>query len=240
MVERSSIEVQEDCIESMGSELGPIFYRLWFECSYLHTKWHEFDSLYGTGRDNINLMNEAARGFFRMLQDVLLENILIHISALLDPAVQRKKRNLTLGQLPELVDPDLTPQVHCALSECARLASFAQDWRNRQIAHRDLDLALKRSPKPLRGASRRNVSKCLEAVAHVLNIVEKHYRDSTTEYAFVPRYGDAELLLDLVQEGLEARAKNSAAFQNDAMGVDEYVRSRPSRRGHSAGDTTDG
>ena len=41
---------------------------------------------------------------------------------------------------------------------------FCRDWRNRHIAHRDLQLALKQGAEPLKPASRSKVREALEAL----------------------------------------------------------------------------
>ena len=83
-------EVRQDYIATMGKELGGQFNRLYNECLWLHLKWSEYVSLYGTSPARIDLLNKSARGFFVLLDSSLWEDVLLHICRLTDdPGVGR-------------------------------------------------------------------------------------------------------------------------------------------------------
>jgi hypothetical protein len=69
----------------MGPNLGPAFYRLWNDCAWLHLKWREYRSVFGTTEERIDLLNAAARGFFGVAQDVLWQDVILHICRFTDP-----------------------------------------------------------------------------------------------------------------------------------------------------------
>ena len=79
---RTAEEVKQNHIEHMGEELGSIFHALWNEVAWLHQKWDQYNILFGTKPSRINLMNETAPLFFRIVQDSLWEDTLLNIARL--------------------------------------------------------------------------------------------------------------------------------------------------------------
>jgi hypothetical protein len=78
---------------------------------------------------------------------------LLHIARLADPANSmgaKGKSNLTIQNLPNLIDhPPTKKTVTALVADSLKATEFCRDWRNRLIAHRDLDLALDQSARPL-------------------------------------------------------------------------------------------
>ncbi|WP_407690637.1 AbiU2 domain-containing protein [Rhodocyclus tenuis] len=85
-----------------------------------------------------------------------------------------------------------------ALSSC----EFARDWRNRRLAHRDLDLAVGINPEPLAPVSRASVKVAIASLGQLLNLVSRHYFDSTTMFDFRQGDTDAANLLYVIRDGL--------------------------------------
>ncbi|WP_408068516.1 AbiU2 domain-containing protein [Vineibacter terrae] len=51
---------------------------------WLHVKWEEYVELYGKRQSRVDLLNEAAPLFFRIVQDALWADTLLHIARLTD------------------------------------------------------------------------------------------------------------------------------------------------------------
>jgi hypothetical protein len=117
-----------------------------------------------------------------------------------------KKNNLTVRRLTELVDDSLKPQLDEAIAGVLSKSAFAFDWRNRYIAHRDLDLSMGKSAASLSPASRLHVKDALEGLCNVLNLVDQHYTESTVLWGRVGPMCGAGLLLDVLKDGLKAGA----------------------------------
>lgn len=210
-------EVEQRYLEAMGPELGRLFYCLWNECAWLHLKWSEYVILFGSKPERLSLLNTTAPAFFRLIRDSMWEDVLLHICRLTDPTQsigKQKKQNLTLQRLPPLVEPALRLKVERLLQAALEKCAFARDWRNRRIGHRDLGLALKGPAVPLAPARRGSVNDALEAIAAVLNAVERRYRNMTVPYHMVtPSLGDAEALLCILRDGLKMRAAREARLR---------------------------
>lgn len=206
--ERSSAERREEHFRVLGPELGPLYNALYDEITWLHAKWQEYRQLYATP-ETVKLLNQIAGFFFRVVQDVLWEDILLHIARLIDqPTMKRGEENLTLLRLaPAIDEPKLAREVRTLVRKVEQESAFAVDWRNRRLAHRDLTLALnRRSAEPLLGASRQRVKGALSAIGDVLNKIEGHFWKSEVAFDHIITQRDAETLIYFLR--LAARAEN--------------------------------
>jgi hypothetical protein len=218
-------QVKQQYLEAMGPELGPLFYRFWNECAWLHFKWGEFRILFGTKPERVKILNAAAGKFFRIVQDALLENVLLHIARLVDAPETGRKWNLTLQRLPGLVAPAIKAQTQELLDRCVEESAFAVDRRNRYIAHRDYHLALGKGAEPLASASRASVQEAIDAIVALLNSLELHYRKSTVDYGAL--IGDAESLLYVLKDGLEAEDRRRQRLQSGKLAPEDINPPRP-------------
>jgi hypothetical protein len=173
------------------------------EVVWLHWNWAESVELFGSKPTRVELLNETAPAFFRMTQDALWEMTVLHIARLTDAPKSRGRANLTIRNLPELVyDGDARQAMAALIDAAVSKASFCCDWRNRHIAHRDLDLALDRAAVPQELASRKLVNEALRAVADVLDYLDGYYMDTTTYFGVGPSIGNAVSLLHVLHDGL--------------------------------------
>ncbi len=205
MGERTAAEAKAANIAAMGSELGAVYSQLWQEVAWIHRNWAHYKELFGEKSSRIELLNEVAPSFFRSVQDALFETVLLHLTRLTDPAQSLGKSNLSLRQLDSLIfDDALKLKVNDLTFKAVESTEFARDWRNRKLAHRDLDLALGQAAKPLLPASRLAVAQALSAIVEVLNAVSSHYLDSTTIFDW---HGgnDSVALLFAIRDGLRAK-----------------------------------
>lgn len=203
-------DTEASFVAQMGEILGIEFSALWQEVAWLYVKWAQFVELFGDKPERIDMLNSAARVFFRVVQDTLWEDTLLHIARLTDPAESpggKKRTNLTIQNLSNLVsDPILKDDVR-KLSEIASTKSkFCRDWRNRHIAHRDRALALGRSATPLEPASRKSVNDAMAAIADVLKKVGGHYMNSDFIFRGDHFVGGARDLLYIIDDGLKTGA----------------------------------
>jgi len=200
-------------INCMGKLLGEHFYELWQELAWLNVKWREYVELYGTMPSRIELLNKAAPQFFRVVQDALWENTLLHLCRLTVPPKSVNKATLTIRALPNLVDGGIKKSVSDLVEIAGQKIQFCRDWRNRHIAHRDLALALKQKTKPLALANRQKVHEALSAIANVLNEIDGHYRDAATSFDHSVSFSGAVQLLYALDDGLRVDAEREERMQ---------------------------
>lgn len=175
----------------MGSGLGPLFHALYTECAWLQITWAQYVELFGTNAQRIEMLNEAAGLFFRIVQDTLWESTLLWLARLTDPPQSaRRKDNLSIQRIPSLLkSPEEKQEIERLIRLAVKSTEFARDWRNRQIAHRDLSLSIQQGAKPLAPASRKQVKDALTAIYEVIHRVHRIY------------YPDSDLRLDLTRSG---------------------------------------
>ena len=202
---KTAEEIKKHHIEVMGNELGLFYHALQNELAWLCLKWEEYVNLFGTKPSRIDLLNKAAGHFFRIVQDALWENSLLHIARLTDPPKTMGKENLTIRKLPQLIgDETLREKVSELVDVAVEKADFCRDWRNRHIAHKDLHLALDSSVAPLKSASRKKVKESLQSISDVLNEISKYFMGSITMFEGIICPDDATSLLHIIDDGLRA------------------------------------
>jgi len=201
--ERTAAEARADHIAKMGDEIGLIYDALWQELARVHKKWAEYVSLFGTSSTRIDLLNKVAPSLFRTVQDSLWEDVLLHLARITDSPRSMGKNNLSVRRLAQIVaSAPIAPKVDELVTTALKTTEFVRDWRNRKLAHRDLDLALGNHVEPLALASRAAVKTALSSLTDVLNAVSMHYLDSTTMFEFVADRGDSISLLYVIRDGL--------------------------------------
>lgn len=212
--QQTADQAKQHYIEIMGDDLGTIYHRLWQEIAWVHMKWGDFITLFGTSESRIELMNDAAPAFCRLIQDSLWENVLLHIARLTDRGSTGGKQNLTIQRLPALITNSAKIQLSlkAAVDNAIDVCTFARDWRNRHIAHSDLLLHISDDAEPLEFASRKRVSEALEALADVLHVLSQHYLNSTT---FFQSEGiDALHFLYVLDDGVKAAQSRRERMRN--------------------------
>jgi len=197
-------EAKRDNIEKLGDKLGSLFHELFNEVAWLYTKWGEYVELFGKAPSRINLLNQSAPMFFRIIQDSLWENVLLHIARLTDPPKSSGKNNLSIQCLASLVDEEIKETISKQITNAKEKTNFCRDWRNRHIAHRDLKLAMGEQAEPLKPASRTMVRHALESIAKVLNTISEYYMKSTIIFDSINWPGGAKGLLYVLDDGIKA------------------------------------
>jgi len=221
-----ALELEQQYLKAMDPDLGPVFCGLSSECLWLHWKWDEYRILFGTP-EPVETLRAAAGLFFGIVQDALMENVILHIARFVDSPKSAGKPNLTLRRLPGLVDAAIKAQTEQLLERCLEKTKFAIDWRHRHLAHFDLALALEKAAQPLADASRNSVQEAIDAITALLNSVDIHYRKVTVHYAPLTQNGNAESLLYVLKDGLEAEERRRERFQSGKLAPEDIDPPQP-------------
>ena len=221
--ELTTEESRLECIKNMGENLGELYHYLWQELASLYSKWQEFIELFATKPNRIDLMNESSPYFFRIIEDVLWENIVLSIARLTDSTKSRGKDNLTICKIPDfIIDADFRKDIEAAINIAKKDSNFCRDWRNRRFAHMDYLSLLNKETNQLEIATRERTENALSSVANVLNKVSDKFNNSTTIFNLSGgTLGNANSLLYYIYYGLKAerdrgeRIKNCEEFPDD-------------------------
>lgn len=214
-------EAQEQYKQLMGHELGHVYHLLWNKCALLHMRFEEFVELFGKGQEQIDVMNETAPGFFHSVQDMYWESLLLGLCRFADSWKVAGRETLSLDQLPRLPGAQAVPSLSELVATARNKMKFAQDWRNRSIAHTDLRHALDAAAQPLATASRASVREALAAIVEVLNAIERHFTGASLGFIGTgPSFGGTYLLNQLraastLQKEWHERLVNGTAREDD-------------------------
>jgi hypothetical protein len=201
---KSAEEVEAEHLRVLGPQLGPLYHALHNEIAWLHAKWTQYHHLYSTA-DNVELLNVTAGFFFRVVQDVMWSDAMLHIARLTDAPRSTGKDNLTLFRLAGTIeDVALAARVESLVESAKTEAAFARDWRNRHLAHRDLHLALDSGAQPLPVVTHDQMERVLASLRMIMHEIELNYWNSTTAYEFFVASDDAESLTYYLSEAVKA------------------------------------
>jgi AbiU2 len=200
----------------MGTELGSVYDVLRDDVVRIHMKWNQYRQLYARSPERIELLNQAAGHLFGLIQEVLLEDVVMHLARLSDSERTGRKENLSLQSLHALIlDKQLASEIDALAKIALTACDFTRVWRNLRLAHRDRALSLASSADPLPGISRAMIEEALASIRAVLNQLSRHYIGSETNYQLVIAYGrDADSLVYHLRLGLRAEEKRSERLEN--------------------------
>jgi len=199
-------ESKQKCIDAMGEEFGSIYHTLSNELAWLYIKWSEYVELFGTKPSRIDLLNQASRLFFRIVQDTLWENTLLHITRLTAKPTSCGKDNLTICRLPNYIDDEeYKTKINDLINIAVEKSDFCKDWRDRRIAHTDLSLAMCEDAEDLKPASRKKVKEVLKSISDVLNTVSELFTNSSELFECISNPNGAVSLLYVLDDGLKAQ-----------------------------------
>ena len=115
----------------MGKELGAIFAELVQELSHIYLVWGQYKILFGTKESRVDLLNSAAGGFFRLVQDSIWHQVLLSISRLTDRPTIAGHQTLTVRRLADLIADQVTADaVRSKVDLAVKAEEFCRDWRN--------------------------------------------------------------------------------------------------------------
>lgn len=186
---------------------------------WLHGRWIIYRQLFGTKKERVDLLNEAAGTVTWMLQNVLLHDVQLWLSKIGDPAGAGDRKNLTLRRLQNELrgagEAELADSVEPHLDAFELASEKIRQRRNKWIAHNDLVTRLEAREVPFAGPSRDEVENALAALRVVMNHIEVKFTDSQTAYEHFVMNQDGEHLVtalargkryaELVKEGVIAR-----------------------------------
>jgi hypothetical protein len=188
----------------MGPDLGNLHYELYVQLVWVHLKWQRYRALFADSKERVDLLNKAAPAFFQSVQDVMWDDVLLHIARITDPPASRGQKNLTIARILGLVTKASCRTDVQELTEIAlKKAAFARDWRNKRLAHRRLPDTAGGTTHELAPASRLAVEEALGALRKLLNRLENEFRDSTVFYEdVIEPLGDVNSLLTVLSRGI--------------------------------------
>jgi hypothetical protein len=210
---------------SLPEEISVVYKALRSEISWLHGRWICYKQLFAASPKRIDLLNESAGTFFYIIHYILLDEVQVMLSKLTDPARTKKFENLSLYLLQERIDHHadsvLASECQCLLDRLHEQCEPFRIRRNKQLAHLDLNTALKSPLVPLPDISRQMIEEALQTLRKYMNAIEGHYNDSEWDYEAFIMTSDGEDLVVTLRDGLryeELVQKRKVAYDDWRLG----------------------
>ncbi len=190
----------------MPSDVRELHNLLSRELSLVYTKWNYYKRLFCTDDGTVGALEQAAAFLFRIVCDVLRDDIVLTLCRITDPRETTvkgvKKRNVTIEQLISVIpasDSSLKEPIEKALLDINIRFKKFRDHRNRRIGHHDLETRLKRPGSLLPDIGIDDADSALKCMADTLNSVELYYDQNLRCYGEgIYGSGDAEEFIDFL------------------------------------------
>lgn len=185
-------------LKTMPPAVQEVYDELSDDVSAVHFRHQLLVQLYGT-QEAVDLLNRFAPALFEQVFGVMLDDVLLRLAHLTDPArvpSNPRKVNRSLYLLLEVIEQD-SPGLTEALGLRAVMGGLQaacegiRELRNRLLAHRDWG----RRAEPLPGVSRSQLDASLVKVAGVMNAVSMHYRDMEVRFDKIFAIGTGDELV---------------------------------------------
>ncbi len=195
--------------------------------------WKQFQCLYLSGPARTALLDEAAGGFFGIIQEVLLESLFLHLSVLSDPPSNGTHENLSFERLaasvkPELIDSGAWPQAEQLLTEFKNQVVTIRRHRNKRIAHADLATVVEPKTTPLDDVTLsqlRNAVKQAFATFNALCYPLSGISHDGFEEVIIAK-GDAEALVGAIEAATQHRKLKLWLWDGNAPADGEAILQR--------------
>jgi hypothetical protein len=191
---------------SPSPDLIEIYNQLRLEVSLLTRRWHTHKDLFKQKPKRVELLNKCAGQYFVIVQWLQIEEVLVCLSKLTDPASTGKNENLSLNQLQLIIGMNSDAQFvkHCQV-KLDKVDTNCKDFRllrNKVLAHLDLPTALNPSGQYLPSVSHKQVDVALRSVVHYMDTIATHFGLKAPPNAAPEVHGGAGALLRILKAGL--------------------------------------
>ena len=189
--------------------LADLHAKLEVELVWIYAKWRQFESVFAAPSPDIEVLNATAPDFFVQARDALIDDVLLSLCRVTDPARDRRGfENFSLGQLAEHPDVQalsgLAQEVAQLIAEADTRVNFARQRRNKRLAHSDLPTVLRAEDNPLLPYKRSDVNAALAAISAVVSRIQLHLTGCDGYYDDAVGFGDGHRLFQYLRAGMAA------------------------------------
>jgi hypothetical protein len=196
--------------EKIPDHLKGLYSSLLGDVTWLREQWQMYETLYGQ-KEHRDLINRSAPMFFYMVDYLFIDNFILALSRLGDPAKQTIKKqtveNFTLERLLLRLDQTahaalvkkLKPLLIDYQSKCAAV----REQRKKRVAHTDFNTKMATNKHPLPDVSRQIIEEAIMAAEDYLNLFECYFSGIDSSPARYVRTPDtAHTLLDRLHKAV--------------------------------------
>ena len=173
-------------------------------CVRLRSIWRHYEILFEEGELRRTLMHRIAPVFFGDLNQLLIEQLVLEVCRLTDPAVTKGRTNLTIDYVMRESDfagaPEDFDRLITLRDNIHQFRSKIIPARNRLIGHLDRDAVM--AAQPLGPTSEAEWTQFWNDLEEFLNVVHKRYVDPSGSFMLnnVGMISDADSLVKALKE----------------------------------------
>lgn len=188
----------------MDAELRVLFHRLHEEVVYLFYRWKIFRQLFGSGKENLSLLNRSGSNVFSLLQRLQEEDVFLTLCRLADPERTGSIENLSieniLGKAGTRMSTKVQRDLRAKIKNLKAATEKVRVHRSKRIAHLDLVFAVK--PELLPAVYYGELEDALNALESVMRSLHVELLNADTSYREPAiAYGcDGEYLLHCLRD----------------------------------------
>jgi hypothetical protein len=197
---------------NMPKEMEGEFRLIQDELFTIIARWRTFIDLYGT-ESHVALLNKTAPLFFHIVQDIFVDDVILSILRLLDPAKSKGKENLSIAHLIDHIAQGGPAALHAEVvdlyshirTDAAQLIKI----RNKRLAHNDLAERQNRSVSLYAGVSRNFIDEQIKRLCNLMNKIHSSLSDTETYYESAGNLPNGSLALLEALRKLDQRTRQN-------------------------------
>jgi len=172
------------------------------EVRNLYFKLKFFNQLF-TDPKRVEILKVTAASLFQSIEESMLFDILLSIARLTDPPRSVGRENLSFKNLlQEMPNGPLRMEINVLLSNIKQKTKDLETWRNKKLAHNDLQKALGGFFLP--PIQKKDLADILEMIPKAMNLIYRHFSDTEVRYDMCITSQDGDSLLFYLEYGLDA------------------------------------
>lgn len=211
-------------LNNIPSEINEIFEKIKEEVQWLHIHWAYYKELFLGSKLRIDLMNESAPLFFYINQTLLLNEVILSVCKLTDPAQSsHDKENMSLDKVLQLIEKekkndDLVNKLKTVLAGIKSKKDPFKKHRDKRIAHKDMAVVMS-TEGTIPDISVEMIDNILDEIIEYINTIEEYFNNSKTGYNCISISNDSNSLLGLLKYGFryeELMASSKISHEDQA------------------------
>lgn len=214
MSHMSSEQLKNQFESIFGPKLGTKYYVLHNQVIHVHMNWAMIRELVES-EEQRSLLKSAGGYFFIEVYRVFVNDVILRLSRLTDPARQGRQENLSLcALLADISDPTLKSKIEDLIEKAQDKIAPLKEHRHKRIAHIDLHVALNNPNFTLQPISNESVDEALSAVGEVLEQLMEGCTGTSRIQMWVPieAVPNIENLLYYLESGLSQEQSRKDEF----------------------------
>jgi hypothetical protein len=187
----------------LGRKFGGLYNSLRNEYHTLSIKWREYRTLFTSGEDRIDLLNKVAPYFFFRIQELMFNDVVLHINRMNYEKRRGAYEYLSIRHLADFIkDNDRKSDLEDLILKSVEASRFTDDVRNRLLAHRSYDLFMNPSAREIDDITNGQIDNSIIKIRDIFNYIEDQYFNVISMGEIFYPIGNANALLHRLRMNL--------------------------------------